>query len=75
MNLLNKARIECTRLRDVYGYGTAGMKIPKGYLTIQVKKYCGDVMRLQIKVNGKAKTWLSLSDHYLPKIELRKLSE
>jgi len=32
----------------VYGYGTAGMKIPEGYLTIQVKTDNGDLIENQI---------------------------
>lgn len=34
----------------VYGYGTAGMKIPEGYLTV---KMCGDHVDLEETVNGK----------------------
>ncbi len=34
----------------VYGYGTAGMKIPEGYLTV---KMCGDHIDIVDEVNGK----------------------
>ncbi len=32
----------------VYGYGTSGMKIPEGYLTVQVKKDNGDLFSKEI---------------------------
>jgi UDP-sulfoquinovose synthase len=32
----------------VYGYGSAGMKIPEGYLTVQVKKDNGDISSKEI---------------------------
>lgn len=34
----------------VYGYGTAGMRIPEGYLRV---KMCGDHVELEEEVNGK----------------------
>lgn len=32
----------------VYGYGTAGMKIPEGYLTVQVRTDSGDVVEQEV---------------------------
>ena len=36
------------RTMGVYGYGTAGIKIPEGYLNVQVVTDAGDIVEQQI---------------------------